>query len=576
MPYSTEPTVSTGGPMRGCDAVVRCLQAERIPFVSGITSGSTLELSDSLLKTPEIRTILTRHERVAADIADGYARASLEPGVCLAVLGPGAGQLFGGIAQSYYDHVPVLALVGSTPRAQQGTNATQEMPVQEVFRPITKWEGMVNMASRIPELMRRAFNNLRNGPTGPALLELPSDVAWEELEAAKFHYQPVTQKLRCRPEADAVERAADLLLRAAQPLLYAGAGVIWARGTSELVELAELLGAPVMSTIPGKGAFPENHPLALGLGGFPMSSLGTPVAHSFAERTDCLFAIGNTFSGQATLRRPITRPVTLIHAHVDYHEVNRLYDTDVGLVGDAKLVLQDLIAALKDRLGNKKRKRPDVIAEVKQQRATWLESWMSRLTSDEVPLNPYRITWDFMQVADRTRTTVLNDAGAVRGHLCHHYETLIPGGLIGMGNQSEMGWSLGAAMGVKLAHPDRLVAYVIGDGSFGMTGLDIETAVRYQIPTLTLLYNNRSMGIVMDLQKAHFGGRYIMVDLGGDYVGVARALGAWAERVERPEQIKPTLERAIRATRDGQPAVIEFVTKQLEAQPRPNKAPGEF
>lgn len=576
MPYGTEPAVSPGGRMRGCDAVVRCLRAERIPFIAGITSGSTLELSDALLQAPEIKTILTRHERVAADIADGYARASLEPGVCLAVLGPGAGQLFGGIAQSYYDHVPVLALVGGTPRAQQGTNATQEMPVQDIFRPVTKWEGMVNMAARVPEFMRRAFNALRNGPTGPVLVELPSDVAWEEIEAEKFRYQPVTQTLRCRPEAGAVERAADLLLRATQPLLYAGAGVLWARATEELVELADLLGAPVMSTVPGKGAFPENHPLALGLGGFPMSSLGTPVAHFFAERTDCLLAVGNTFSGQATLRRPITRPVTLIHAHVDYQEVNRLYDTDVGLVGDAKLVLQDLIAAIKDRLGTKKRDASAVIAEVRRQKAAWLESWMSRLTSDEVPLNPYRITWDFMHVADRTRTTVLNDAGAVRGHLCHHYETIVPGGLIGMGNQSEMGWSLGAAIGAKLAHPDWLVAHVIGDGSFGMTGLDIETAVRYQIPILTLLYNNRSMGIVMDLQKAYFGERYTMIELGGDYVGVARALGAWAERVERPEHIRPTLERAIRTTQDGQPAVVEFMTKQLEAQPRPHKAPGEF
>ena len=562
--------------MRGADAIARCLQAEGVRFVAGITSGSTLELTDALLGTGEIHLILTRHERVAADMADGYARASGEPGVCLAVQGPGAAQIFGGLAQSYYDAVPVLALLGQAARLAQGTRSTQEMPLLEIFGPITKWEGRINLPTRVPEFMRRAFHALRNGPTGPAMLEVPVDVAQEELDDSEFSYRPVTEKVRCRPDADAVERAADLLLQADAPLLYAGAGVLWSRATNELVELAELLTAPVMSTLSGKSAFPENHPLSLGLGGFPRPGLGTSLAHHFAARTNCLLAIGNTFAAQATGSRPMPRPVALIHSHISIEEINRLYPADVGLVGDARLVLQDLVAALRDRLGGGKRERPEVIEEVKDQKARWLSAWHSRLTSDEVPLNPFRVTWDFMHTVDRRQTILLHDAGAVRGHAAHHYEAVTPGGFMGMGNQSEMGWTVGAAMGAKLAHPEKLVAYILGDGSFGMTGLDLETAVRHQIPTLGLVYNNRAMGIVMDLQKKGFEERYTMVELGGDYVRVARALGAWAERVEAPDQVRPTLEQAIRATQEGRPAIVEFMTKRLEPQPRPDQEPGTF
>ena len=561
--------------MRGADAVIQCLQAERVPFVAGITSGSTMELSDALLAAAGIRSILTRHERVAADMADGYARATGEPGVCLAVLGPGAAQVFGGLAQSYYDAVPVLALLGQTPRRTTGTRDTQEMPLGAIFDPITKWRGYVNFPDRVPEFMRRAFHALRSGPTGPVMLELPADVALEEFPDEQFDYQPVRDAPRSRPAADDVERAADLLLAAERPLLYAGAGVLWSRGHEELRQLAELLAAPVMTTIPGKGALPENHPLSLGIGGFPISSLGTSMAHHFAERTDCLLAIGNTFSGQATMRQPIGRPVNIIHSHIDYQEVNRIYQADVGLVGDARLTLADLIAAVNDRLSAPRDAVP-VMAEVAECKQAWLQAWHSRLTSDEVPLNPYRITWDWMHLVDRTQTMMLNDAGAVRGHLCHHYECLIPGGFLGMGNQSEMGWSIGAAMGAKFAFPERLVATVTGDGSFGMTGMDLETAVRYQIPILILLYNNQSMGIVMDIQQRGFDERYTMVELTGDYVAIARGLGAFAERVERPEQIVPAMQRAIAATREGHPAVLEFMTRQLEPQPRPNRPPGAF
>ncbi|MHB9092191.1 MAG: thiamine pyrophosphate-dependent enzyme [Chloroflexota bacterium] len=560
--------------MRGADALVKCLQAEGVAFVAGITSGSTVEISDALLGAPEIKTILTRHERVAGDMVDGYARVSGEPGVCLAVMGPGASHIFASMAQSYADSVPVLALLGQAVRARQGARATQEMNLLEVFRTITKWESSINMPRRVPEVMRRTFSYLRNGRPGPVMLELPSDVMLEEFDDSLFSYNAVKANARWRPAAANVEEAADLLVKAKRPLIYAGSGVLQAKASAELVKLAELLSAPVMSTLGGKSAFPENHALSLGLGGYPISQLGTSMSYQFAQKADCVFAIGNAFGDMATRAKSLPEGVKLIHSHIDYAEVNRNYQADVPLVGDAKLVLADLIEAVQDRLAKGKRGlKPEVVGEVAQAKKEWLAMWMPKLTSDEVPLNPFRVTWDFMHAVDRTKTILSHDAGGVRGHACHHYESIIPHGFVGMGMQSEMGWSVGAAMGFKVANPDKLVAYIIGDGSFGMTGFDIETAVRYQIPTLTLLYNNSAMGIVMDIQKASFGSRYTMVELGGDYVAISKALGAYAERVTTPDQIVPAIKRALVKIDDGVPAVVEFVTKRLEAQPRPDQKP---
>ena len=268
-------------------------------------------------------------------------------------------------------------------------------------------------------------------------------------------------------------------MAAKRPVIYVGAGVLKAGATAELVRLAELLSIPVMTTLPGKSAFPENHPLSLGLGGFPISQLGTPHSLQFSADADLVLALGNSFGDQATRAKSWPRGVKLIHQNLDYADINQQYQADVALVGDARLALNDLVAAVEDRLPKAGRgRKPEVVASIAKAKQAWLDAWLPKLTSNEVPLNPFRVTWDFMHAVDRQNTLVTHDAGAVRGHSCHHYEAIIPHGFVGFGTQSEMGWSLGAAMGIKLAHPDKLVADFIGDGSFGMVGLDLETAVR--------------------------------------------------------------------------------------------------
>ncbi len=564
--------------MRCADLIVDALRREGVKFVAGYPGGGVGALVDALVDVPRVRSILVRHERVAADMADGYARVSGEPGVILASTGAGAAHAFAGLAQSYADSVPVLLLCGHVYRRVIGTETVQEINNLDVFRSVTKWSASLNLPQRTSEMMRRAFTALRSGRGRPVMLEVPWDLAMDELptratdstsggasviamperykEVAR--YRPVKERICAGADPVAVERAAELLVRAKSPVLYAGAGVLFAQASEELRILAEMLSTPVMTTLNGKSVFPENHPLALGMGGYPRGIFGTKPAAVFARKADVVFAIGNSFKRPATQELPIPRGVKLIHSGADEFDLNKMYQADVAILGDAKLVLQAMVEAVKSiakksQLGVKR----SVTAEIKKVKEQWLAEWKPKLTSDEVPINPYRVTWDLMRAVDREKTIVLHDSGNSRGQVSHHYEALVPRGYLGMGGQSEMGWSLGAAMGARLARPDMLVVNVMGDGAFGMTGLDIETAVRNEIPIICIVINNSVLGITKLFQK-----RPHRVELGGDYAKVAEGLGAFGERVEQPAEIIPAIERAKRAVREGKPAVLDVIIKE--------------
>lgn len=543
--------------MRGAEGLVNALKAEGVEFVAGFPGGGMVDVIDALIDVPEITSILTRHERVAVDIADGYARASGKPGVAIVSQGAGGAHAFAGLAQAYSDNSPVLAILGHVPRRSIGNQEVQEIQNLEVFRSVTKWVARINMIQRVPEMMRRAFTCLRSGRPQPVALELPADVGAEEVPDEELAYLPVGPGWRSAGDPADVEAAAVALIEAKLPVIYAGAGVLYADGAQELMELAELLQAPVMSTLNSKSVFPEDHPLSLGLGGYPKSRFGTKPALCFAQRADVVLAIGNSFKSMATMRLPRPEGVTLIHVNVDEQEINKNYQADLAILGDAKLVLSQLTEAVKSLEGGKGReKNEELQREIRAVREDWLSEWMPRLTSDEVPINPYRVTWDIMHGVDRRKTILLHDSGYPRPHSCHHYQALFPGGFMGMGGQSAMGWSLGAAMGAKLAHPDKMVVNVMGDGAFGMTGIDLETAVRHAIPILCVVVNNSSLGITAEGQK-----RRHMVDLSGDYSRVATGLGALAERVEAPAEIIPALKRARKELDEGRPALLEIIVK---------------
>jgi acetolactate synthase-1/2/3 large subunit len=387
------------------------------------------------------------------------------------------------------------------------------------------------------------------------LLEFPSDVMLSELPEGPFHYTP---RRRSRPLGDPgeVREAVDALISAKTPVIMAGQGVLYSEAWDELKELAELVQVPVMSSLNGKSAFPENHPLALGAAnGFSRPKM---VDH-FLKKADLVFGVGTSFTISKFIA-PVPTGKTIAQVTIDESDISKDYPTSYGVIGDAKAVLGQMIAEVKRRLGENGRRGESRIAdEIQTVKGAFLKEWMPRLTSVEEPISPYRVIWELMHTVDRTRTVVTHDSGCPRDQMVPFYEAILPHGYIGWGKSTPLGSSLGLIMGAKLARPEWLAINLMGDAAFGMVGMDFETAVRNHIPILTLLMNNGVMGgytkkqpIASELFGAH--------RLSGDYRKVAEALGGYAERVEKVKDLRPALERAISQTDSGIPAFLEIIT----------------
>ncbi|MEM3019613.1 MAG: thiamine pyrophosphate-dependent enzyme, partial [Candidatus Bathyarchaeia archaeon] len=350
-----------------------------------------------------------------------------------------------------------------------------------------------------------------------------------------------------------IKVAARALLKAENPLIYAGEGILRAGAWKELMELAELLKAPVMTTMKGKGAFPENHPLSVGCGG---RTGGKPAAH-FLGKADMVFAIGASLTKTEGLLigAPIPKGKLIIQSVIDERDLNKDYRVDHAIIGDAKLVLRQVIEEVKTQSEGRGRKEdPSIIEEIRSIKKEWLEEWMPLLTSSEVPINPLRVVWELNQNLDKEKSIVTHDAGCPRDHLVPFYETIVPWGYIGWGHHSTLGFSLGAAMGAKLAKPEKRVVNLMGDGAFGMVGMDFETAVREKIPILTIVLNNSGMG-------TYFKETPSTSALSGNYADIAEALGGYGETVEEPDEIAPALRRAESSLESGRAALLEIITK---------------
>jgi thiamine pyrophosphate-dependent acetolactate synthase large subunit-like protein len=350
-----------------------------------------------------------------------------------------------------------------------------------------------------------------------------------------------------------------MLLRAKRPLLLAGQGVLAAEAWGELRQLAEKLQLPVMTSMGGKSAFPESHPLALGVGG--LSTTG--MVNHFLRKSDLIFAVGSSLT-RWWMFPPLPRDCSVVQSTIDERDLNKDEAVDHAVLGDARLVLGAMTAEAERRLGNGRPACDDPRPEIAAVKEEWLRDWLPKLTSDEVPLNPYRVIWDLVHTVDRARAIVTHDSGNPRDQLAPFYETVTPRSYLGWGHSTQLGYSLGLGMGVKLALPDRTVVNVMGDAALGMVGMDIETASRAGIGVLTVLLNNSAMGNYEDhipVATARFGAKYLT----GDYAKVAEGLGAWAERVERPEDIGAALQRGLDVTASGRPALIEMVTREEPA-----------
>ncbi len=561
--------------MRGGDAVIRALEKEGVRYISGFAGGGLAPLWPALRDSKTIQAFAARHERLGVEIADGYARATGQVGVAMTGTGPGATNTLTGIAGCYADNIPVLLLMGQVALRNLGKEYQQEVS-SSIFDTLVKWKGTFTRVEQIPDVMRRAFTALRSGSPGPVVLEMPQDVLTAEApDEVLDRYRPVGSGAKAAPDRREIERAADLLVQAQFPILNAGGGALAADAADEVRELAELLSMPVATTLMGKSVFPEDHPLSLGLGVYPKSRFATGTAIVINRKADVVLAVGNSFRmPNGTDGRPLPSHVKLIHINADPADLNKVYQADVAILADAKLALREMIDAVRDRLGpGRGGMKEEVLGEVQQARARWLAEWMPTLTDDSVPTNGYRVAYDLMRAVDPARTIAIHDAGGSRGYICPFWVAPRPRNFVAMGGMAAMGWSVGAAIGAKLARPDHLVVHLIGDASFGMTGMDLETAVRMGLPTLTVVVNNGGTGGGLMGMSRPTGAPPAMAQLGGDFSVVARGLGAYSERVENPRELIPAFRRAIRATEGGQAALVEVIIKPMRTPELPDTWP---
>ena len=549
--------------MRVADAVVDILRSEGVKFVAALPGDDILPLFDAFHQQNDIPLILTRHEQATVFMADGYARSCGEPGVAMVTKGPGRCNAMTAIVNAFTDCVPLVVIFGHSSRKQLAKGMLQEVPYLDIFQTVAKWTFSIPSPERVPEVFRRAFTLARSGRPGPVIIEIPQDISMAQADIPPY---TKTRRVRFGPDPYDIDKLLELMRESKRPLIYVGRGALWSGATEDLVRVAEAFALPVMATLPAKGAMPEDHPLCLGLGGYPRAVYSTGQSKKFAEDADLVIALGCSFRQHATSSwLPKPAHAKLVQVDIDPAELHKNYAADLVMLSDLKLFLQALLQRGTQKLDGWRKGMNGVVAEeISELKKQWMDSWNQRLTSDEVPINPYRACWDLTNCLDRRKSILLHDAGVTRAYVSHHYEALFPNGFIGFGGTSAMGWSTPAAMGAKLAHPDKTVVNVTGDGSFGLTGMEIETAARNDIRTLTVILNNESLGASRETLHERFKGHEIGISLRGDYAAVARALGAYGERIEQPRDLQPALGRAL--AHPG-PALLEIGVKPLEPRP---------
>ena len=538
--------------MKTADAISEILKREGIEWIIGYPVNHVLERGAAA----GIRPIIVRQERTGLHMADAISRVTSgsKIGAFCMQHGPGVENSYGGVAQAYSESVPILVMPMAYARRLAWVHPNFNASLQ--MQGITKSAEPITSAAEIPNIFRRAFTRLRSGRGGPVMIEIPQDVWNEEVDPSA--YIPSTA-LRTGTDPKAISKAAELLVSAKRPVIYAGQGVHWAKAWPELRRLAELLAIPVTTSLEGKSAFPETHPLALGSGG-----LAIPQAvRTFLDKSDLIFGIGCSFT-ETNFGTRMPTQARIIHATLDPMDINKDLQVTLGIVGDAQIVLEALIAEIEKRRGTAPEDASAVAAEIRGIEEVWLSKWMPKLTFNAAPLNPYRVLWDLQKTVDVANTIITHDAGSPRDQLSPFWKTTTPLSYLGWGKSTQLGYGLGLAMGAKLAMPDKLCINVWGDAAIGFTGMDFETAVRERIPILSILLNNFSMAIELKVMPVSTE-KYRSTDISGDYAAFARALGGYGERIEKPEDIVPAILRGIAATKRGQPALLEFITsKEVE------------
>ena len=535
--------------MKVADAIAHVLKEEGVEILFSYPVNPIIEAA----AVADIRTIIVRQERIGLHMADAYSRLSSgkKIGVFAMQHGPGSENAFGGIAQAYSESVPILVLPAGYPRrlANYYPNFNSTLNMQHV----TKWAEPLTMGRAVPEVMRRAFSQLRNGRPGPVLVEVPVDLFREDVPE-EWVYTP-SFATRTGPDPVAVAEAAAVLAAAERPVIYAGQGVHYAEAWDELRALAETWQIPVTTSLEGKSAFPETHPLSLGSGG----RANPRTVKTYLAEADVILGVGCSFA-LTGFGVPMPRDKTIIHATLDPMDLNKDIEVQHALIGDAKLSLQALVDSMADRDRTHANDREGALAaRIAKIKGEWLAEWEAKRTNNEAPINPYRVLKELHDAVDIDNTIITHDAGSPRDQLSPFWEATTPLSYIGWGKTTQLGYGLGLAMGAKLAHPDKTCINVWGDAAIGFTGMDFETASRERIPILSVLMNNFSMAIeipIMQVAQEKYGS----TDISGHYADMAKSFGGFGERVTDPGDIPAAIQRGLNATRDGSPALLEFIT----------------
>jgi acetolactate synthase-1/2/3 large subunit len=549
--FFTESISNEVSTMNGYEALARILQIEGVEFLSAFPAQPLIEACAHI----GIRPIICRQERTGVNIADGFSRISngRRFGVFSMQQGPGAENCFAGVAQAYADSVPMLILAGGEPLSRQGVSPTFE--ARRNFQYVTKWAAQINKVEDIPHMLRRASIQMKQGHPGPVMLEMPGDVMGLDYPGNVEEYKIVRRRESLASKED-VRELITALLKASSPVIVAGQGVLYSQATAELVAFAELAQLPVMTTLAGKSAFPENHPLALGTGGLSR----TLMVRRFLESTDFSMGVGTSFT-RNTFTTPMPEGIVLAQVSNCAEDIGKDYEVEFGAVGEIRLALQQMIEEYQRQDGPKVRGDGQGVANrVASVRDEFDAEWESRHASDEIPINPYRVFRELANSFDPANTIITHDSGYPRDQLLPMWKPVSPRGYIGWGKSTQLGYGLGLSIGAKLAAPEKQVINIMGDAAFGMSGLDLETAVRSEIPILTVVLNNSVM-TNYDHHLPEATKRYRSNELGGNYSKIAEGLGVHSERVATPGGLAPAFKRAEAANREGRPALVEAISK---------------
>ena len=538
--------------MKVLDAIITILKKEGLECLNCFPTTPIIEAAAA----QDIKPIVCRQERVGLGIADAYSRVTNGKKLSAFAMqyGPGAENAYPGVATAFSDSTPLLVLPLGHPLDRDGVFPM--FSSLKSYESITKSIEQITTPSKSIDVLRRAIASMRNGRPGPAMVEIPEDILNQDIEDSRVENYKKIKFARSMASNDEITNISKIILSAKNPIIIAGAGVLYAEATRELAEFAELLQIPVMTTMEGKSSISErNHPLALGSGSGVMSD---PVVH-FMKKSDVVIALGTSLT-----KHPMVTTIPpgkiIIHNTNDPKDLYKSYDIDYPVLGDTKLVLEQLIESCRDYLSGKII-RNDVPEEIFEVRKQYLENWSKHLDSKDKPISPYRVISEFMKNIDPKDAIVTHDAGSPRYQIMPFYQSDTPRSYLGWGKSHQLGTGLGFAIGAKLAAPDKFCVNFMGDAAFGMTGLDFETAVRTKLPITTIVLKNSTMAIETNHMKISHE-KFKARDLDGDYADIARSLGGWSEVIDDPEDIASSLLRAKEKNQEGISVLLQFNTSK--------------